>query len=85
MGLVVVTFVIVEFDQTGRTGLLDSHSTAGLAVVAAAVGPARSSTPPDVGGDGPHALKRAHPARKQVPKGGCRRSRGRSPLPRAHS
>ena len=81
--LVVVRFVIVGFDQAGRTGLIHRHSTTGLAVIATAISPGGAPSPADVGGNRPHPLQWAHAAGEQVPKGRPRRRRQRSPLPLA--
>jgi hypothetical protein len=58
--MMVVGFVIMGFDQSGRTGLFHRHSTTWLAVVATAISPPLTSTPPDVGGNRPNSLQRAH-------------------------
>jgi hypothetical protein len=84
---VVVRFVIVGFQQSGRTGLVHRHSTTRLAVIPATVGPARPTTPADIGRNRSHPLQRAHAAREQVPKGrpGHPRQRSPHPLAIAHS
>jgi hypothetical protein len=75
---VIVGLVIVALDQSGRTGLFKRHSTTRLAVMAATVGPARTTSPADVGGNRPHPLPRAHAASEQVAKGRRRCPRDRS-------
>ena len=85
MGLVIVRFVIVGLDQSGRTGLFKRHSTTRLPVMPAAISPARTTSPPDVGGNRPQPLQRAHAAGEQVPKGRCCGPRQRSSLLRIHS
>ena len=80
---VVVRFVIVGFHQSGRTGLVHRHSTTRRAVIPATVGPARTTTPADIGRNRSHPLQRAHAAREQVPKDRPGRPRQRSPHPLA--
>jgi len=80
--VVVVGFVIVGLHQSGRTGLVHRHSTTRLAVIPAAVGPARTTTPTDIGRNRSHSLQRAHAAREQVSKSRrCRRRDRSSRLP----
>jgi len=65
----VVRLVIVGFDQSGRTGLIQRHSTTRLAIVPATVGPAGTSAPTDVGSDGAHPLQGPHAPGEEIPKG----------------
>ena len=76
--------MVVGLDQSGRTGLVDGHSTTRFPVVPAAVSSARASSPPKIPGGRPRPFNEAHATLRQVAEEGKCCSCPRSSRPAFH-